>query len=548
MVRLFLLLSLIILNFTTSAHDEGTIDEIRARQVAMNFARENFSTPVTDDFEYALISQAGSSFFHLYQTAHSFVLLADDRGMFPVVAWSEESNFDFNHIPPQISMWMDAVISKITFLRTNPSIPSEQVDEAWDHYGSESFTAKTKTEIVTPFLNTTWNQGCYYNSALPEDTLAPCGHLYTGCVATAMAQVMKHYNYPKNGLGSFGYQSNYGWIEADFENTTYDWLSMPVNLQDENEAVAQLMAHAAISVSSQFFYNGTGAFDFDARDALVDYFDYDEAMQFLWRNSYQGNWLQLLKTELDALRPVIYGGVDQSNQAGHTFIFDGYQDDFFHVNWGWGGQYNGYYYLDTLNPAGYFYNYQHDAIIGIKPDISGVIELYGPVNLLADINNHQVVLTWDEPVNQSSLELLGYQIFRNDSLIHPAIITSTDFLDEGVPKGHHTYSVAAVFIGNGIGIKTSTEVYVSGIQSHEFNEFSLYPNPAGDDLYISFKTPTRIEEISIIDIFGKIISSLNPQTEWLTTKKISIETFIPGIYFISISTGDSRIIKPVIKK
>ncbi|MCB2220248.1 MAG: thiol protease/hemagglutinin PrtT [Bacteroidetes bacterium] len=548
MIRLFLLLSFLILNFSTYADDECTIDKKMAQQIADNFALENFSNFVTEEFHHTLLSKNDTQYFHLFQGPHSFIMIACDKRMYPVVAWSEESSFDIQKIPRPVSAWLGSFQTKMDFYRENQSTPSQPIALVWEHYSQETQIIKSTNEIASPFLTTTWNQGCFYNSALPEDTLAPCGHLYTGCVATAMAQVMKYYNYPKNGLGSFGYQSNYGWLEADFENAEYDWLTMPVNLLEENDAIAELMAHAAISVSSQFFSNGTGAFDFDARDALVDYFDYDEQMQFLWKNSYQGDWIQLLKAELDAQRPVIYGGVDQSNLAGHTFIFDGYQGDFFHVNWGWGGQYNGYYYLDTLNPAGYHYNYQHDAIIGIKPDISGIIELYGPENLSAEINNHQVLLTWEEPISQSSLELLGYTIFRNDSLITPTIITSTDFLDEDVPKGNHTYSVAAVFIGNGIGVKTSTEVYISGIQSNRSKEFSLYPNPTGGNLYISFKTPTRIAEISIIDMYGKIISSLNPQTAWLTTKKISTENFIPGIYFISISTGENRIIEPIIKK
>ncbi len=96
-----------------------------------------------------------------------------------------------------------------------------------------------------------------------------------------MGQIMKFYNYPKNGTGTYGYNSSYGYVEADFENTEYDWSAMNYHLTEEDSSVAQLLYHCAISIHSQFFPNGTGAFDFDARNAFVNYFNYKSRCTFL---------------------------------------------------------------------------------------------------------------------------------------------------------------------------------------------------------------------------------------------------------------------------
>jgi len=342
------------------------------------------------------------------------------------------------------------------------------------------------------------------------------------------------------------------YVEENFGILTDDDLYLdavlvkPVNLTDENPAVAELMAHAAISVNSQFFYNGTGAYDNDARDALVEYFNYDENAQFLWRTSYQGDWNALLKSELDAGRPVIYGGVDQSNMAGHTFIFDGYQDDFFHVNWGWGGQYNGYFYLDTLDPASYHYNYQHDAIVGIQPNIDLPVELYPPENFTASVDGNDVELNWQSPSVQSSLELLGYNVYRNDSLLNSKISTAAHYKDSDVPQGNQTYTLQAVFSGSGEGMKVNTEAYISGITDEKTINFELYPNPVNDVL--------RIKIISQAEILQVWIQNLGGQTLWQWTPTHSAENITidlsdlkTGVYLISIQSATGIFSKKLLK-
>ncbi len=275
----------------------------------------------------------------------------------------------------------------------------QNISKIWENYLSDNFVASRTKDGIAPLLYTTWNQDLYYNSAFPEDASFSSNHPYTGCVSTVMGQIMRYYNWPKTGTGQNTIESPYGELTAYFGNTTYDWIEMETYLDSENPAVAELLYHNAIAVNSEFYPQGTGAYDYNIPAALTDFFNYKETAEFLWTNNYiSENWKTMIKDELNQGRPLVYGGVDTAQLVGHTFICDGYQDEsFFHFNWGWGGQYNGYYYLDSLIVGPYHFDYQHDIVIGIEPDINGIVELYPPENLSSEVVVRDVNLSWDEP-------------------------------------------------------------------------------------------------------------------------------------------------------
>ena len=198
---------------------------------------------------------------------------------------------------------------------------------------------------------------------------------------------LKYWEYPSQGTGFHSYnEDDYGTISANFGSTTYQWSSMPNNISSSNNAVATLMYHCGVSVDMNYSPQVSGAYVITAQSpvthcseyAFTTYFGYDNSVQGVERANYTtDSWIQLLKTELDAGRPIEYAGFGSG--GGHAFVCDGYDNnDYFHFNWGWGGYYDGYFLIDALNPSGTGtgggdggYNSGHQAVIGIMPPTGG---------------------------------------------------------------------------------------------------------------------------------------------------------------------------------
>ncbi|MCD4682962.1 MAG: C10 family peptidase [Bacteroidales bacterium] len=511
----------------------------KARLVAKNFYSEKNSNLVENLYfgeEFSVLYQ-NTLVYHVININTGFVIVSADDSVYPVLGYSFENSYNGIDFPPAFENWMDHYSKQIVYSISNQLSPSKIIKHAWLKYSAANFISNRDFEAVDPMIHTTWSQGCYYNSQMPADTNGPCGYLWTGCVATAMGQIMKYYNFPKTGTGSNSYYTSYGIQEADFENTTYDWLNMNYHLEEENNAVAELLYHCAVSINSILTPNGTGAYDFDARDALCDYFNFNENAQFYWRDSYAGDWEAMLRTELDEGRPVIYGGADSQTNAGHTFVCDGYHDtSFFHFNWGWNGFYNGYYYLDSLMASGSHFDFQHDAIVGISPDITGIIELYPPENLSAIVNGSDVTLSWEEALWPGNLELLGYNIYRNNTLVNSSIIPVTEFTDLSAPAGTHDYKVKTVYIGKEGSEFISTEVFVEGssISENKVQMFEIYPNPASDYIFIKVMDPDLdVFSFSLVDLSGQEIILGRMQTN-NDIVKIQLPHVSKGIYLFQL--------------
>jgi len=219
--------------------------------------------------------------------------------------------------------------------------------------------------IVGPLLTTTWNQWPYYNDFCPPGTP-------TGCVATAMAQIMKYHNHPAQGTGSHSYShATYGTLSADFGATTYQWNNMPSSLTagstpEQKNAVATLMYHCGVAVEMNYTPSVSLANSYSFKYALPTYFKYDGGIDLKQRSEYFGNdagWHDLLKNELDAGRPIFYAGA--SSTGGHAFVCDGYDDGgCFHFNWGWSGSGDGWYVTSNLVNG---YNNSQEIVLNIKP-------------------------------------------------------------------------------------------------------------------------------------------------------------------------------------
>ena len=231
-----------------------------------------------------------------------------------------------------------------------------------------------------------WDQSAPYNDLCPEYNGT---RSVTGCVATAMAQVMRYHKYPAKGKGSNSYTSQTLALAAsfDFASTTFDWDNMLPQYvsgsytDDQAKAVATLMYACGVSVDMDYTPDDSGAMPYAAAEALINNFEYSSNIRFLQRDYYQyAEWMDLIKTEISNSRPIMYDG--QSTEGGHEFVFDGYdENDMVHVNWGWSGVNDGYFAISALAPSslgigggtnlGGGFSSDQGMIIGIQPSSEG---------------------------------------------------------------------------------------------------------------------------------------------------------------------------------
>ena len=238
----------------------------------------------------------------------------------------------------------------------------------------------TVKEAVAPLLTTVWGQDAPYNLHCPEKTNAQGEpqHCRVGCVACAMAQVMRYHRYPEVGIGTGTNMFNTS-LTADFGSTHYDWSHMKNSYRaaysdEEAEAVATLMFHCGVAVNMIYGLESSSTFTAFANNmttALVRYFGYEsEGLRSVSRSQYtKDEWLAMIREELSNGRPIIYSG-NSPSMGGHTWVVDGYDaQGRIHMNWGWLGSANDYYDVD-LNLPGLDFCQKQSMVIGIRPPVS----------------------------------------------------------------------------------------------------------------------------------------------------------------------------------
>lgn len=307
------------------------------------------------------------------------VVSADDRTL-PVLGYSTGGAFSEKGIPENMEAWLQEYARQIAWIMQHDTPEGDIVG---------SNRAPASRAPVSPLLTTTWNQGDPYNSLCPQYNGNRC---VTGCVATAMAQVLNYHRYPERMTQPIqGYQSNTSIYVSRVDNTTIDWDNMlPAYNGSENTAqkyaVARLMLMCGASVGMNYGTGTSSASSQYVPMALKTYFDFDATTQLARRNSYSyDEWVDLVYGEVKAGRPVIYSG--QSAGGGHSFVIDGYAaNDYFHVNWGWGGDCDEFFLLSILNAGSNSgigaststdgYSFGQDAVINAKPNAGGVAAPY----------------------------------------------------------------------------------------------------------------------------------------------------------------------------
>jgi hypothetical protein len=342
--------------------------------------------------------QAAFYIFNINQD-QGFVIVSADDIIMPVLGYSTEGAFVNTNISPEVRYWLEGYKGQIEYAVAQGAQADQATTDKWaELLAATPATGNTAAKVtsVSPLLTTKWDQMPYYNNFCP----VPGGNYNStpsGCVATAMAQIMNYWQYPVRGNGSHTYSSSTvgGQLSANFNITTYSWSNMPNELTSSSpltqvNAIATLMYQCGVAVEMNYDIagnGGSGAMVINygypdmpcSQNALVDYFGYSNTIQGYERANFSdASWIAMLQSELDNGRPLLYTGF--GDLGGHAFDFDGYDaNNMFHINWGWSGMSNGYFTINDLAPSalgvgggGGNFNYYQEALIGIMPKPTGI--------------------------------------------------------------------------------------------------------------------------------------------------------------------------------
>lgn len=349
----FLLVLLLALGY--SSLQAKRITQWQAQQQAYSFWGKQMPQKAKAKSRTATTASPSDAYYVFNNDAGGFVIIAGDDAVTPVLGYTSTGSFDAENLPDGLKDLLKSY--------------ERQIAALGDNYVANQTATRTAFTGEKLLKTAEWNQGNPFNKYTPNNYV-------TGCVATAGAIVMKHHGYPAKGTGSHSYTWNGQDLTANFEHD-YDWANMPTKYTVGNDeafdGVARLMSDLGVAVEMKYAKGGSGASMEDLLTALKKYFGYSKYARLLAIADLGAEvWNDRLRAEIDANRPILYSAVD-SNKGGHSFVIDGYKDESFSVNWGWGGYCDGFYRIGALNPEtggkplGDQYNLSQSAVFSLQP-------------------------------------------------------------------------------------------------------------------------------------------------------------------------------------
>lgn len=357
--------------------DAASIDVHEAQSRAAHFLNSRKSavmsaSPVQLQLVHAEPAATASDVadYYIFNTddGSAFVIVPGDDRATGVLAYGAHA-IDMDDIPCNMQWMLNHYKKQMGFLRTHPEIRLNE-------------SPAQNSVVVSPLLSCTWNQRApFYNQCPTSGTQ----HCLTGCVATAMAQVMYYWKYPDQAPAMDSYTSEVnGMTVESLPGGTFDWDNMldvyPTNATaQQKDAVAMLMRYCGQASHMGYGPNGSGAYSQDELEGMK-LFGYNDGAELLDRDDFTAaEWAAMIEEQLAAGCPILYGGEDADKNSGHAFVVDGCGGGMYHVNWGYSGAGDGYFVLDaftTMNlvfsseqqmfyqvyPAGYFYD-KHAAFL-----------------------------------------------------------------------------------------------------------------------------------------------------------------------------------------
>ena len=333
---------------------------------------KSHDTPLPLSLAYTSRSE-NKTCFYVFNVGEDegFVIAGGDEAAREILGFCDHGSFDYDTAPENFKWWLGEYTQQIAHAEL-------QADGAAAASAPRRAKAAEERVSIGPLIKTKWSQSYPYNSEIP--VYSSDGRRYvTGCLATAMAQVMKFWGHPAQGQGSHSFSWEGNTFSADFGSTTYDWDNMLLSYsneytQEQAKAVGTLMYHVGVSVDMKYSTSGSAAHLTSAIQALLEYFNYNKSIRYENRFYYDDEeWEELVYNELKNGRPVLYCGYSPWAKSSHAFVCDGYDADknLYSINWGWGGTANGSYLLSGENALNSFwqgcFNEQHYIACNIMP-------------------------------------------------------------------------------------------------------------------------------------------------------------------------------------
>ena len=466
----------------------GPVDQQKAQRLGAKFLSTTAVAQRNTDVQLNLVAtaidmQRGGTDYYVFNVSNGegFVIVAGDDRVKPILAYSTTGKYNPNDVAEGFQFTLDGFRQEIQYVREHNLSATADITAEWRsvaNNGSLNRGEQTRA-VVGPLCQTLWNQNFPWNSQCPEDPEGNGGHVYAGCVATAMGMVMKFWEWPAQGVGSHSYHPDgYAQQSANFGETEYHFELMPNTLdststEEEYFETAQLLHHLGISVNMMYSGHGSGAYSDDVPTALRNYFRYNcEDHVTNYGNWWPGwgytneQWAQMLKDGgLDELLPLYYSGQDDSGAGGHAYVCDGYdENDYFHFNWGWSGRDNAWCPIGALNTTRYAFNQMNGFTGHIVPQ--GDVYYSRPdsvANMLAseEASLDAVRLSWTNPtltVDGSDLtSITSITIRRNFEVIaeltDAQVGANMEYDDNGLEPGLYEY---AIYVTNEAGISRTT--------------------------------------------------------------------------------------------
>lgn len=375
-----------------------------ARQKAVDFVTNRLKAgkrATTRGVQNIEIAESRNA-YHVFNIGEvdGYVVVSGDDRMPDILGYSDNGNFDGKSIPDNLRGWLQGYERQYEYLKTHP-------DAKLTSHGADS------RKPIAPMLECHWDQGSPYNDQCPKGCV-------TGCVATAMAQIMYYHRWPKQTTKTIpAYTTKTNKYEIpSIDVTTIDWnniqsfyddyLQIPAS-KESKQAVATLMKLCGAAVQMDYDASGSGAYTDGS--AFAEYFDYEKGICLFDRKDFtQDTWNNMIYEELENQRPVLYSGCDRTSGVGHSFVVDGYDsNDYFHINFGWGGYCDAFFLLSVISTEdGDDFSYEQDAVVHIQPTSSTKPKPY------MTVDNGTLTFCYDSDRDKSKVATYSYSPSSKD--------------------------------------------------------------------------------------------------------------------------------------